>query len=92
MTITKGDYILRKATSKDTEAISELELCCFPYAEAAKFSDFKKRVEAYGSHFLLVFYKDRLIGVVDGLVTDNKDLTDEMYEMFLTITRMEAGR
>ena len=34
----------------------------------------------YGNHFWLLYDGDRLISFVDGFVTDDADLTDEMYE------------
>ena len=34
----------------------------------------------YGSHFWLMFEDERLIAFVDGMVTDESDLTDKMYE------------
>lgn len=80
MTITNENYVLRQATYEDLESISELELLCFPVAEAATRDSFASRLKAYGNHFLLVFKESQLIAVVDGLVTDEENLTDEMYE------------
>lgn len=34
----------------------------------------------YGNHFWLLYDGDSLISFVDGFVTDDADLTDEMYE------------
>ena len=34
----------------------------------------------YGNHFWLLYDGDKLISFVDGFVTDDADLTDEMYE------------
>lgn len=41
--------------------------------------DFAGRIQHYGNHFWLMFDGDRLIAFVDGFVTDEADLTDEMY-------------
>lgn len=43
-------------------------------------SAFVERVRYYGNHFWLLFDGGRLISFVDGFVTDEPDLTDEMYE------------
>lgn len=51
-----------------------------PPAEAATEKDFSGRIQHYGNHFWLMFDEDRLIAFVDGFVTDEPDLTDEMYE------------
>lgn len=82
MTITNKDFIIRHATYEDLDAIAELELACFPVAEAASKEDFDKRLKVYANHFLLVIHKEQkqIISIVDGLVTNQLDLIDEMYE------------
>lgn len=39
-----------------------------------------KRLQHYSDHFWLMFEGEKLIAFVDGFVTDEADLTDEMYE------------
>lgn len=72
--------LIRNATQEDLDAISQVEAECFPPAEAATKEEFAKRLAYYGSHFWLMFDGDKLIAFVDGFVTDEADLTDEMYE------------
>ena len=72
--------IIRKATMKDLDMVSAVEAECFPPAEAATKESFAERLSVYGDHFLLLFDDaNRLISFVDGFVTDEKDLRDEMY-------------
>lgn len=71
---------IRHAIREDIPAIAAVEAECFPPAEAATESEFAARVEHYGDHFWLMFDGDRLVSFVDGFVTDEPDLTDEMYE------------
>ena len=71
---------IRKGTLKDLEAIAAVEAACFPAAEAASKEEFAERIAAYGNHFWLMYDGDKLISFVDGFVTDDADLTDEMYE------------
>lgn len=71
---------IRYATGKDIPAIANVEAECFPPAEAATEEEFIERVGHYGNHFWLMFEEDKLIAFVDGFVTDEPDLTDEMYE------------
>lgn len=71
---------IRTATISDIDAIANVESLCFPQAEAATRVQIAERVKAYGNHFWLMFDEGRLIGFVDGMVTDEADLTDEMYE------------
>ena len=70
---------IRKATIKDLDKIAAVERECFPASEAAT-EEFRERLERYGDHFWLLFIDNRLVSFVDGLVTDERDLTDRMYE------------
>lgn len=71
---------IRHATVDDLEALAAVEAECFPKAEAATAEEFADRVRYYGNHFWLMFDGDQLVSFVDGFVTDQADLTDEMYE------------
>ena len=71
---------IRTATMSDLDEIAAVEAECFPVAEAATKNEFAKRIKYYGNHFWLMFDEDKLIAFVDGFVTDEPDLTDEMYE------------
>ena len=57
---------IRTAGTEDITALTAVEAECFPPAEAATAQEFVER--------------DKLISFVDGFVTDEADLTDEMYE------------
>ena len=70
---------IRTATLKDLDAVSAVEAACFPAAEAATPAEFAERLRHYGSHFWLMFDGEKLIGFVDGLVTDRADLIDDLY-------------
>lgn len=71
---------IRYAVPADVPALSVVEAECFPPAEAATATEFDERVAHYGNHFWLMYDGDKLISFVDGFVTDDADLTDEMYE------------
>ena len=72
---------IRTATLNDLDALTAVEAECFPAAEAATKKDFENRLAYYADHFWLMFDEnDKLIAFVDGMVTDEADLTDEMYE------------
>lgn len=71
---------IRTATAADLRAVTELEAACFPAAEAATEADFAQRLAAYPHHFWLLEKNGRLISFIDGLVTDEPILRDEMYE------------
>lgn len=67
------------ATIKDLEAVTSVEAECFPPAEAATREELAERLKYYADHFWLMFDGDKLIAFVDGFVTDEENLTDEMY-------------
>ena len=71
---------IKYATTEDITAIAEVEAECFPPAEAATEEEFIERIRYYGNHFWLMYEAEKLIAFVDGFVTDEADLTDEMYE------------
>lgn len=72
--------LIRTATIEDLDEITEIEAECFPAVEAADREAFQQRLQYYGNHFWLLYEEQKLIAFVDGFVTDEPDLTDEMYE------------
>ena len=71
---------IRNAALTDLAAVTAVEAACFPAAEAATEQDFAKRLQVYANHFwLLEDEAGRLISFVNGLVTDEASLRDEMY-------------
>ena len=71
---------IRSALPSDLDAIAAAEAESFPAAEAATRESFESRLAAYGNHFWLLFVDGELASFVDGLVTNDPDLKDEMYE------------
>lgn len=71
---------IRTATILDLQAITEVEVRCFPKAEAASENDFKKRLSVYPNHFWLLEDDKKLVSFVNGMVTNEPILRDEMYE------------
>lgn len=71
---------IRHADLSDLNAISDLERACFPPSEAASPESFEKRIRAFPGHFWLLYENNRLISCVNGMVTDEAVLTDEMFE------------
>ena len=73
------NYTIRKGTIQDAEALAAVEAECFPKAEAATAEQIAERLASYPNHFLLMVVEDKVVGFIDGMVTDDKDLADEMY-------------
>ena len=72
--------LIRTAVPADAAALAEVEALCFPAAEAASEQQFRDRLQAYAGHFWQMFDGETLISFVDGMVTDQEDLTDDLYE------------
>lgn len=72
--------LIRHATSEDLTNISELEKACFPPLEAAPIESFEKRLKVFPNHFWLMYEEDTLLSCVNGFVSNDEVLTDEMFE------------
>ena len=70
---------IRTAALQDLDAVAAVEAACFPAVEAATKEELAERLRYYGSHFWLMLDGEKLIGFVDGMVTDQTDLTDDLY-------------
>ena len=71
---------IRTAVPEDLPAIIQIESACFPAAEAASAPSLSARVAAYPDHFWVLLDGGAMVGFVNGMVTDEPDLRDEMYE------------
>ena len=73
------DILIRKATTEDLDLVTHIEATCFPPAEAAPREAFKERLDHYAGQFLIALDGDTPIGFIDGFVSDDEVLTDEMF-------------
>ena len=71
---------IQTASFQDLDAIAAVEAVCFPPAEAADKDSLRRRLSVYPHHFWLLWDGDTLVGFVNGMVTQDPDLKDEMYE------------
>ena len=71
---------IRTATAADLPEIACIESVCFPAAEAATPGSFAQRLQYYPNHFWVLLDGAVMVGFVNGMVTDEADLRDEMYE------------
>lgn len=71
---------IRTGTMEDLAAVTAVEAACFPAAEAATEQDFAARLAVYPNHFWLMEDEaGQLVSFVNGMVTCEPDLRDEMY-------------
>src|SRR5690242_8694480 len=71
--------IIRNATTDDLHAIHHIESLCFPPNEAASLDSFSKRLQVFPHHFWLLEEDGQLIGLINGMVTNNGTISDEMF-------------
>ncbi|QMW04686.1 GNAT family N-acetyltransferase [Spirosoma foliorum] len=71
---------IRNATLADLEAIHSIECVCFPENEAASLASFTRRLTVFPNHFWLLETEDKLIGFINGMVTDSDTIQDDMFE------------
>lgn len=71
---------IRTATMADLVEIAQIEAVCFPAAEAATQESLARRLRHYPDHFWVLLDSGEMVGFVNGMVTDEPDLQDEMYE------------
>lgn len=72
---------IRTAVMADLAAVTAVEAACFPAAEAATEREFAQRLAVYPNHFWLLEEDDgTLVSFINGMVTDEPTLRDEMYE------------
>ena len=71
---------IRTGLPEDLDRITAVEAACFPPAEAATAEDFAGRLAHYAGHFWLLEDDDgTLLSFVDGMVSDEPVIRDEMY-------------
>jgi ribosomal protein S18 acetylase RimI-like enzyme len=70
---------IRTASGKDLAAIAAVEAACFPEAEAATPEEIAGRLAVYPDHFWILEEDGTIVSFVDGLVTDEPKLRDDMY-------------
>lgn len=71
---------IRTATMSDLKRITEVEAICFPAKEAATEASFKERLNLYPNHFWLLEEDGVLISFINGMVTSEMTIRDEMFE------------
>ncbi len=71
---------IRLATPDDLDAVTEIERLCFPPAEAASRASFEWRLAAFADHFWLLEEDGRPVSMVNGMVSDEPLLRDEMFD------------
>lgn len=82
------------ATADDLITLADIEQICFSSQESASLNTLKSRFDVFPNHFLVAkIHKhddNEIIGFVNGMVTDEETITDEMYKMLNFINHKES--
>ena len=70
---------IRKGTMEDLAAVTHVEAVCFSAAEAALEESFRRRLETFADCFWILWDGDTPVGFVNGMVSNELDLRDEMF-------------
>lgn len=73
------NYKIRHASIEDLDEIVQLEMACFSKEEAASREAFEKRLKVYSDYFWLLLIDNKIVSMVNGMVSDSPVLVDEMY-------------
>ncbi len=71
---------IRPACTADLDVVAAIENACFPAAEAATRESLKERLAAFRHSFLIAEKEGRPVGFINGCVTAQRILTDDLYE------------
>lgn len=75
----KTQFIIRQAVADDITKIAEVEEKCFPPSEAATIKSFFERFMAFPECFLVAEADGKVVGHINGCVTDAPKLSDALY-------------
>jgi len=72
--------IIRRVEPDDLDEITKLESVCFPEGEAATREVFAYRIAAYPECFYVAVENGKIIGMVNGCVTDSLTISDDLFK------------
>lgn len=75
----KDDLVIENAAPGDLGELSQLERIGFPADEAASKDAFEYRLKKFPDWFLTARYGGKLIGFINGILSDKKLISDESY-------------
>lgn len=70
---------IRPVTMQDLEAVTEVEMACFPEAEAASKTSFEQRIRTFPDSFFVAELDGKVVGFVNGSVINGKVIYDDLF-------------
>ncbi|GMQ63809.1 GNAT family N-acetyltransferase [Vallitalea maricola] len=72
--------MIRQVRKEDLYAIVEIEAICFQAAEAADKETITSRIDTFPESFFVAEKDGRIVGFINGAVTNERTIRDEMFE------------
>lgn len=74
------DIRIRQVRPEDLDAVTRVEAVCFPEAEAATRVSLAQRIRTFPESFFVAETDGKIVGFINGCVTDRRTICDEMFE------------
>lgn len=74
------DINIRQASIADLDAITKVEVSCFPNAEAATRESLEQRIKTFPESFFAAELHGKIIGFINGCVINGTVIYDELYK------------
>lgn len=74
------EFTIRKACIEDLDAVTKVEVSCFPEAEAATKISLEQRIKTFSESFFVAEIDGEMIGFINGCVINGTVIYDELYE------------
>ncbi len=71
---------IENVSKENIKEIAIIEKICFPKEEAASEQSIRERVETFPESFFIGKIDGKIIGFINGAVTDSSTITDKMFE------------
>jgi len=71
---------IRQVLIEDLNEVAKIEKICFPEAEAASRESFERRIKTFPDSFFVAEDDEKIIGFINGCVTNETTIYDELYE------------
>ena len=75
------EFSICRVNQSDLDELTAVEAICFPKEEAATRESLAARLDAFGNWFFAAKDENgKIIGMIDGMATDEASIADEMFE------------
>ncbi len=74
------NMVIRHASADDLSQMSRIEEISYPPLEGASMESLRERIHAFPECFWILEENGKIAAFINGMATDEKDLTDDMYD------------